>query len=415
MATDLFHDVARAYYGVSAELYTLANIATHGNAPADYACESGSTQKYASYTKPELPPPIRQPRSTRGQLGLFEDIDVSPEAKQSADVSGASQTEGGESSNVARIIPGLEGILQPGDIQESLGEKWPEHVNHDEAWMSLDRERPSKSDPRAFRQWWDRNKRVNTYRKMMFHVMHPEHNPLEELDLKHTTGNGIAYSLNGPQSKPDFSETGTGGHVTADEEDYGIMDAAASVKPNVSATKANTVLPPPPLPKPRYPATKTLQKLGKSPPPPPPSTAERKRQESAGQQIAAEKKGGFAGQFNYSLPDEEIDYSITGTGDRFDDKYAAAVPPPPPPPPGKGTYGDLAKAAKQLQGTGVHLRDLLPSETTVAPTQASPASTAQKPATSKPQISDEMKKVAKSIQQRHNLQQKVPPSNRPWS
>jgi hypothetical protein len=256
MTSDLFHDVARAYYGVSAELYTLANIATNGAAPEGYAMGCDAPQQYAGYAKPELPAPTRQPRSTRGQMGLFKDIDVSPEAKQSADVSGASQTEGGESSNVAKIIPGLEGILQPGDIQESLGEKWPEHVNHDEAWMSLDRERPDKSDTRAFRQWWDRNKRVNTYRKMMFHVMHPEHNPLEELDLKHTTGNGIAYSLSGPQSKPDFSETGTGGHVATDE----------SAQPESKYAVAPPPPPPMPTSKPKYPATSVL----KAPPPPPP-------------------------------------------------------------------------------------------------------------------------------------------------
>ena len=156
MASDLFHDVARAYYGIGPEVYAAGCAA--------------KASKYAA-----IP-------STPGQQGLFSDVDVSPEA---------TQTIGGKE----KVLPGLEGILQRGDIRPAAGEIWPEHVNHDQAWMSLDRKRPDKADAAAYRQWWDRNKRLNTYRKMMFHVMHPEHNPLEELDLENTTGDGIVYSL----------------------------------------------------------------------------------------------------------------------------------------------------------------------------------------------------------------------------
>lgn len=48
--SDLFHDVARSYYGVSPELFTLANIATNGAAPAGYAlgCESDEPSQYAN-------------------------------------------------------------------------------------------------------------------------------------------------------------------------------------------------------------------------------------------------------------------------------------------------------------------------------------------------------------------------------
>src|SRR3990172_108266 len=142
MTRDLFHEVARAYYGISPELYAMG-------------CDSPN--QYAA-----IP-------SSPGQKRLFSDVDVSPEATQNV---------GGNDSGFVKHIRGLEEILQPGDIQQSLGEIWPEHVNHDEAWMSLSRERPSKTDPKAFRQWWDRNKRLNTYRAMMFNVMHPKHNPI---------------------------------------------------------------------------------------------------------------------------------------------------------------------------------------------------------------------------------------------
>jgi len=95
MASDLFHEAARAYFGVSPELHALANIATHGNAPASYAMggKSSSPDQDADdapadeedeeesptrgkYVKPELPPIARQPRSSRGQKGLFKDIPI---------------------------------------------------------------------------------------------------------------------------------------------------------------------------------------------------------------------------------------------------------------------------------------------------------------------------------------------------
>lgn len=47
MASDFYHEFARAYYGVSVELYQLASIATGGGAPEDYACASSTPQQYA--------------------------------------------------------------------------------------------------------------------------------------------------------------------------------------------------------------------------------------------------------------------------------------------------------------------------------------------------------------------------------
>jgi len=528
MTSDLFHDAARAYYGVGPEVYTLANIATCGNAPPKYALGDDAPvapDQYAvkpmkdqpslfnKMTEPapspavsepsvaQKPPATATPAINRKSLQKYNPLagDLF-RAAELLSKKGLHKDAAQAHSGLARYFGAL--AKNTDDLEAARFAKY----HSDQADFHAGQPAPSGTKGYVKPTFAQPETIPDTPEQKHFEYALGDSNTGSVDDdpmMKRKGASGMYPAQPRPMSsfgtritlagdypsKPDYSETGTGDHVTADKEDYGIMDAAKKAalgagiamsamgggcaKPesasppaatadssgftdsaqnnvqtrlrharhNVARMKARqatgggpgvgvsvqapkidysltgtgTVLPPPPLPKPRYPATKTLQKLGKSPPPPPPSAAERKRQESAGQQIAAEKKGGFAGQFNYSLPDEEIDYSLTGTGDRFDDKYAAAAPPPPPPPPGKGTYGDLAKAAKQLQGTGIHLRDLLPSETTAAPTQASPTPAATKPATSKPRIPEELRMAAQRIQQRHNSQQKVPPSNKPWS
>lgn len=70
MASDLFHDVARAYYGVSPELFTLARIATNGAAPVSYALSDdqyavkpmkGQPSLFNKMTEPSPSPAVSEP------------------------------------------------------------------------------------------------------------------------------------------------------------------------------------------------------------------------------------------------------------------------------------------------------------------------------------------------------------------
>jgi len=205
MKSDLFHDVARAYYGMSPELYSVCNAGDVDQYAAEMPHPPESLEGPSSTDAPQ---PIKQPRSSKGQKGLFHDID--PET-----ISAPEKVYTGETP-----YPGMTGILQPGDIQESLGEIAPQHMNHDQAWLSLDRDRPDKKkDPKAFLEWWNRNKRLNRYRRMMAHTEHPDSNPLESLGLDSVPGSGIQYALG------DAQVTGTG-----EPAPYAIPNAKAKAK-----------------------------------------------------------------------------------------------------------------------------------------------------------------------------------------
>jgi len=304
MANDLFHDVARAYYGVSAELYTLANIATHGNAPAGYAmgCDAGEPSQYAQDDP------------------MQKIYNLAARAARAATVA----AKGSPDSLLHHHAATLHDLSS--EIASAMGNTVlaDRHVNRMKSHQNLSGTRASRNDPELSLE-----EAQGKFRKPELPA--PPEQPKSMPGQKTLFANDSQQPpSDADEEKPNFAETGTGDHYAADEEDYGIMDAIGGL---FGAGKT-----PPATPR---------------PPAPPASRAE--IQASANKLVKTPQ-----------------------------------------------TAPSASRTAVQTSADKVRQR--LPQG--VAPATVSPP---------KPRISEDMKMAAQRIQQRHNSQQRVPPSSKPWS
>lgn len=173
MASDLFHDAARAYYGVGPEVYTLANIATHGNAPAGYAlgCDSGAPSQYEA-ASPTGKSPSRQlldPREEAMRLSAKADK-----------------------------LSSLANSMKPSDKGFAQA--------HNAAFE-------------AHKNAHGQHSGLLYYFRDMPEDQQDKHRGL--MDQHHSQKNAHWYAIHPEENKPDFSETGTGDKIEAPKSSTG--------------------------------------------------------------------------------------------------------------------------------------------------------------------------------------------------
>lgn len=240
MTSDLFHDVARAYYGVSPELYTLARIATNRAAPPKYAmgCEAGERDQYSWHAPPlssvaDRPPDLD---TVGSHLEALHDR-----------IAGLSDLENGDEGhhwNMHDINLTLAHAAHFAG-RDKIAKKYEERANAHRAAVMGGKSEESPSP-----------KTKSTGRGYVSPGL-PAPKPIQDTEgQKHFKFNfacnqpyaldegGDTETESDDEEKPDFSETGTGDHVTADESDYSLPSD------DISAPKAEEMLANPPRGKP---------------------------------------------------------------------------------------------------------------------------------------------------------------------
>jgi len=392
MTSDLFHDAARAYYGVSAEVYTLANIATNGNAPASYALGGEADSVPQQYIGELDEGPANPLDATAEQVNSQWDDDapdhwgdVEIEAHQHATKHlktmdpkspfvQASQ-RAYDASRLAGKLPDPTNSREAGDAfkahQEALNAHAKAKMLHVMAAKAARTAGPDYGSDTSSVDAWRRHMaiaddhdnhmydHIGPVESLHEHAFAPKHsgmpyalgdarttgtgtqlpdpdddpdswpvNPMDatdeevesERDLLRRSADEEKSPTGGKYVKPelppiaprprssrgqkglfkdipiDYSLTGTGGHVTGDEEDYGLMDALGFGKK-----------PPAPRP-PAAPVSRAQVQAAASKLTPKPAAAAPSSRSQV--QAAADK-------LRKGLPvikDVMTDYSLTGTG-----------------------------------------------------------------------------------------------------